>query len=181
MAGSVLVAYATRSGSTKEVAEAIAATLQEHGLVVDIQPMKAVSSLVGYYAVVLGAPLIMHRWHKDAQHFVSRHHAALEELPVAVFALGPVHDDEKEWQGVRDQLDNTLSKFPSFKPFAVEIFGGRFDLTLLGLPWKLVPGLKKIPSSDIRDWTAIRTWASNLYEKLRSNSPEPISRPSDLP
>jgi menaquinone-dependent protoporphyrinogen oxidase len=181
MADSVLVAYATRSGSTKEVSEAVAATLREHGLAVEIQPMKAVSSLIGYHAVVLGAPLIMHHWHKDARRFLSRHHATLEKLPVAVFALGPVHDDEKEWQGVRDQLDSTLSKFPGFKPIAVDIFGGRFDPTLLGFPWKLVPGLKKIPSSDIRDWTAIRTWARNLSEKFQSDLPEPISRPSDLP
>jgi hypothetical protein len=37
MASSVLVAYATRSGCTREVAEAVAATLREHHLEVNIQ------------------------------------------------------------------------------------------------------------------------------------------------
>lgn len=57
MSESVLVAYATRYGSTQEVAEAVAATLRERGLEVDIQPMRKVRALAGYSAVVLGAPL----------------------------------------------------------------------------------------------------------------------------
>jgi menaquinone-dependent protoporphyrinogen oxidase len=176
----ILVAYGTRSGSTKEVAEAVAATLREHNLDVDIQAMKTVSSLAGYRAVVLGAPLIMGRWHKDARRFLSRHKAALEECPAAVFALGPVHNVEEEWQGARGQLDKTLAKYPQFKPIAIEVFGGKFDPALLGFPWKLLPGLKKIPSSDIRDWTAICTWASNLAEKFQQGSSQALSRPSAL-
>ena len=57
MSASVLVAYATRYGSTQEVAEAVAATLRERGLEVDIQPMREVRALDQYRAVVLGAPL----------------------------------------------------------------------------------------------------------------------------
>lgn len=176
MANSVLVTYASRSGSTREVAEAVAATLREHKLAVDIQPMKAVSGLDGYRAVVLGAPLFMGRWHQDARRFLSRHQDALEERPVAVFALGPMHNDEKEWQGVRGQLDRALTKVPRLKPIAIEVFGGKFDPALLGFPWKLLPGLKKIPPSDIRDWTAIRAWASNLVAKFQQELSEPISR-----
>src|SRR5215469_569468 len=70
MSASILVAYATRYGSTQEVAEAIAATLRERGLAVDIQPMRDVRSLDQYRAVVLGAPLYMFHWHKDAIHFL---------------------------------------------------------------------------------------------------------------
>jgi flavodoxin len=116
MAGSVLVTYATRSGWTREVAEAVAATLREHHLEVNIQPMKAVSSLAGYRAVVLGAPLFMFRWHKDARCFLSWHRQALQECSVAVFALGPFHDVEEEWEGMRGQLEKALAKFPWFKP-----------------------------------------------------------------
>jgi menaquinone-dependent protoporphyrinogen oxidase len=176
MAAPVLVAYATRSGSTREVAETIAATLREHGLDVRIQPVKEVGSLSGYHALVFGAPLIMGRWHKDARRFLSRHHEALEACTAAVFALGPVHDTEEEWRGVRDQLDKTLGRFPRFQPIAIEVFGGKFDLSLLGFPWKLLPRLKKIPPSDIRDWAAISAWAGNLAEKFRQEPP-----PNDTP
>jgi menaquinone-dependent protoporphyrinogen oxidase len=57
MAASVLVGYATRYGSTQEVAEAVAATLVECGLAVNIQLMREVRALAGSSAIVLGAPL----------------------------------------------------------------------------------------------------------------------------
>ena len=57
MAFSILLGYATRYGSTKEAADVVAATLQEAGFQVDLQPAREVKSLVGYGAVVLGAPL----------------------------------------------------------------------------------------------------------------------------
>jgi len=167
MSASVLVAYATLSGSTQEVAEAIAATLREGGLKVEIQPIRQVRTLEGYRAVVLGAPLYMFHWHKDALSFLSRHRQALTERPVAVFALGPFHDEEKEWQEVRAQLDKELAKFPWLVPVAVAIFGGKFDPARLRFPYNLLPALKQMPASDIRDWTAIRAWASTLAVKIQ--------------
>jgi menaquinone-dependent protoporphyrinogen oxidase len=168
MAAPILVGYATRSGSTTEVAEAVAATLRDQGLDVDLQPIKEVRSLSDYRAVVLGAPLFMFRWHKDARHFLSRYRQALEGRPAAVFALGPFHDDEKERREVRAQLDKELAKFPWFQPRSIEVFGGRFDPKLLTFPWKLLPGLGKMPPSDIRDWSKIRSWASELAEMLQN-------------
>jgi menaquinone-dependent protoporphyrinogen oxidase len=165
MSASVLVGYATRYGSTQEVAEAVAATLRECGLEVDIQPMRKVRTLAGYSAVVLGAPLYMFRWHKDARRFLSRHHEALTERPVAVFALGPTHDDEKERQDSRAQLDKELAKFPWLTPVALEMFVGKYDPAKLRFPVNLFAG--KEPASDLRDWTAIRAWASNLAVKFQ--------------
>jgi menaquinone-dependent protoporphyrinogen oxidase len=162
MSSSILVGYATKYGSTREVAEAIAATLREGGLEVDLQPMRAVRTLEGYGAVVMGAPLYMFRWHKDAKSFLSRHREALMERPVAVFALGPFEDVPKQWQDVRANLDKELAGFPWFAPVAIEIFGGVFDPAKLTFPYNLVPGLKKMPVSDIRDWTAIRAWANSV-------------------
>ena len=170
MSSLVLAGYATRYGSTQEVAEAVAATLRECGLEVDIQPMRKVRTLEGYRGVVLGAPLFMFHWHKDALRFLSRHREALMERPVAVFALGPTHDpyDEKEWQDSCAQLDKELSKFPWLTPVALEMFGGKYDPAKLRFPINLLAG--KEPASDLRDWTAIRAWASNLAVKLQPAS-----------
>jgi len=170
MSASVLVGYATKYGSTQEIAEAVAATLRKAGLEVDCQPMRQVRTLDGYRAVVLGAPLYMFRWHKDARRFLSRHREALAKRPVAVFALGPFHDKEEEWKEVRAELDKELAKFPWFRPVAVEVFGGKFDPKNLGFPLSLIPALRQMPASDIRDWTAIRAWASNLVSKLQATS-----------
>ena len=159
MSTSILVGYASRSGSTQEVAEAIAATLRERGLAAVCQPLREVRSLDGYTAVVIGAPLYMFRWHKDAKHFLSRYRQALMAQPVAVFALGPLHDDPQEWQDSRGHLDKELQKFPWLAPVAVGVFGGKFDPTKLRFPYNLIPALKRMPASDIRNWEAIRNWA----------------------
>ena len=54
MTAQVLVAYATKYGSTRGVAEAIASRLAEPGMDVDLQPVGEVRSLDRYDAVVLG-------------------------------------------------------------------------------------------------------------------------------
>jgi menaquinone-dependent protoporphyrinogen oxidase len=167
LSGSVLVAYASRYGSTQEVAEAVAATLRERGLEVDIQSMREVHSLEAYRAIVLGTAIYMFRLHKDARRFLSRHREGLARLPVAIFAMGPLNNVEKEWQAVRGQLDKELAQFPWFTPVAREIFGGKFDPANLRFPYNLVPALKRLPASDIRDWEVIRAWASDVAEKLR--------------
>ena len=171
MSTSVLVGYATRHGSTQEVAEAVAETLRDSGLAVDVQPVGEVRSLDGYSAVVLGAPLYMYRWHKDARRFLSRQRKALAERAVAVFALGPVHDphDEEEWQDSWSQLNKELAKYPWFRPVALEMFGGKFDPELLRFPINVMAGQEL--ATDIRDWAAIRDWASNLPALLEPALP----------
>jgi menaquinone-dependent protoporphyrinogen oxidase len=166
MSTSILVGYATRYGSTQQVAEAIADTLRAAGLPVEIKPLREVRSLDGYHAIVMGAPLFMFHWHKEALNFLSRQRKALSERPVAVFVLGPVHDphDEKEWQDSRTQLDKELAQFPWFAPLALEIFGGKYDPAALRFPLKMFAGAE--PASDIRDWDAIRAWAESLAPRL---------------
>lgn len=166
MSTSVLVGYATRYGSTQEVAETVTAALRQCGLAVDLRLAREVRTLTGYGAVVLGAPLFMFRWHKDALDFLARHREALMERPVAIFALGPTHDphDEQEWQDARAQLNRELANFPWLTPIALEMFGGKYDPAKLRFPLKQLAG--KAPASDLRNWTAIRTWATSLTAKL---------------
>jgi menaquinone-dependent protoporphyrinogen oxidase len=171
MSDSILVAYATRYGSTQEVAEAVAATLRERGLEVDLQPVRKVRTLEGYRAVVLGAPLYIGRWHKDAQRFLSLHREALTQRPVAIFTLGPTQPDEKEREGVHAQLDQELAKYPWLSPVALELFGGKYDPAKLRFFDKLLASLPasplhQMPASDVRDWKAIRAWASKLAAEL---------------
>lgn len=172
MSKPILLAYATRYGSTKEVAEAVAAILCEHGLEVDLQPMRKVQTLEGYCAVVLGAPLYFGSLHKDARRFMAKRHETLLKLPTVIFALGPTHDEEQERQAARAQLDEQISKFPWLTPVALEMFGGKYDPAALRFPDSLLAGLPASPlhnqpASDARNWTAIRAWANNLVAVLQ--------------
>lgn len=167
MSNSILVTFSTIYGSTQEVAERVAATLREQGLDVDLLPIKQVRSLDPYRAVVLGAPLYMFHWHKDALNFLSKHRAVLAQKPVAIFALGPINNVEKEFQDARAMLDKELAKYSWLTPVAIEIIGGKMDPSKFRFPHNLIPAMNKMPASDIRDWTAIRTWASNLPTKFQ--------------
>ncbi len=173
MTTQVLVAFATKYGSTQEVAETVAGVLRERGLAVDLQPMRKVRALADYRAVVLGAPIYIGSLHKDAQQFLARYQETLSKQPTAIFALGPTRDDKTEWEEVRAGLDQELAKLSWFKPIALEIFGGKYDPTKLRFPDSLLKSLPAsplhdAPASDLRDWTAIRTWANDLAAKLES-------------
>jgi menaquinone-dependent protoporphyrinogen oxidase len=172
MSTSILVAYATRYGSTQEVAEAIAAVLHEGGCEVDIQPVRSVQVLDKYDGVVLGAPLYIGKWRKGAHDFLVQHQEALAQHPVAVFALGPVGTSEQEMTGSRDQFDKELGKYSWLNPVARETFVGKYDPAKLGFLHKLLALLPASPlhglqASDNRDWNAIRSWAGSLSEKFQ--------------
>jgi menaquinone-dependent protoporphyrinogen oxidase len=154
---SILLAYASRFGSTQEVAETIASTLSEAGLEVNLQPMQDIKSLDRYDAVVLGAAIYNAKWNADAHQFVSQHQDALTQLPVAIFTLGPLSPSDAAKRNSRRQLDNELAKYPSLKPVAVEVFVGKLDPTKLGFFERL-----GTTASDHRNWDAIRAWANTL-------------------
>jgi menaquinone-dependent protoporphyrinogen oxidase len=167
MKNKILVAYATKYGSTQEVAENVATRLRAHELEVDLQPARYAGTLSPYQAVVLGAPLYIGRWHKDAQRFLSQHQQALIRLPVALFTLGPTRIEEEDWQGVRAQIDQELAKVSWLKPVMMELFGGRYDPLKLRFPDSLLAKLPasplyQAPASDLRDWNAIQFWADSL-------------------
>ncbi len=171
MENDVLVTYASKYGSTQEVADAVAARLREKGLVVDLQPIQTVRSLAGCKTVVLGTAIYYGLLHKDAAGFLTRNEAALAQIPVAIFALGPNGMDENERKGSQAQLDKELAKFPWLKPVATGLFGGRFPARLR-FPDSLVAALPAspmhgMPASDARDWKAIHDWAGKLAQKLQ--------------
>ncbi len=157
----ILLAYATKYGSTQEVAETIATTLREAGPEVDIQPMREVKSLDDYAAVVLGAAIYGGRWHPEAHLFLSQHQATLEQRPVAIFALGPLSASAAAGQKSRRQLDKDLEKYPWLKPVTEAMFAGKYDPSQLSFFERL------LPASDHRDWDAIRAWATALPAQLQ--------------
>ena len=179
----ILVAYSTVYGSTREVAEAVAASLRERGLAVDVQAARDVRALDGYNAVVLGTALRIGHWYKDTGAFLTRHREALGALPVAVFALGPLSGpaDEAGWKACRATLDREIAKTPWLKPVAVELFGGKYDPAGLNFVDKLLTRppaspLHGLAAADVRDFPTIRAWASDLAAQLE---PSALQRGTD--
>jgi menaquinone-dependent protoporphyrinogen oxidase len=161
----VVVAYATRQGFTREVAEAIAAELNRIEVPAVLREAGKVTDLDAYSGVVLGAPLYTGRWHRDMRRLLHRHRAALAQLPVAVFALGPRTLAPDEVAASRAQLDHALAGVPELNPVSVAVFGGAIDPARLRFPFN------RMPASDVRDWTAIRAWTADIAPRLAGRVP----------
>jgi menaquinone-dependent protoporphyrinogen oxidase len=160
MNGSVLVAYATKRGSTPEVAEMVATTLREQGFEVELREAAAVEDVDRYSGIVLGGALYMGRWQADAQNFLRRHRRVLATLPFAAFGMGPRTLEEHDIASSWTQLAHELAKAPEVVPVSVAIFGGVVDPAKLRFP------LNRMPATDARDWEEIRSWATHLAGEL---------------
>lgn len=196
----VLVAYATLAGSTAEVARAIADTLQAEGLQVEACPVSEVSSLAGYDAAVIGAPMIL-GWHRAARRFVRRHRRALERIPFAVFVTAmSLTRTEDAWDPpVPIVVDPGLAKAPSVpgrltwreryatvhryagpilaaarpaRPVSLAFFAGRLDYGRLKW-WAVLFAMVVVQAraGERRNWEAIRSWARDVSVGLRAEVP----------
>jgi menaquinone-dependent protoporphyrinogen oxidase len=171
MPDSILIAYATRSGSTGEVANAIATAVREAGIEAEVLPVNKVSSLDGKTAVILGAPLYIGQLPKPFHKFLASHRAALSQLQSWCFVLGPTRTEPGDFEMAGKQAEKQLARYPWFHPVQVQVFGGKWDANNLPLLFSLtrylpMNPLGKVPSSDIRDWTAIRAWGQGIARQL---------------
>jgi menaquinone-dependent protoporphyrinogen oxidase len=161
MAERILVAYVSRTGSTAEIAQAIAKELEAVGHGVEVAEMKGIDSIEGYHAVVIGGPVYMAAIEKDVAHFVSRHRDGLSRIPVAAFAVGIAPVDHRVGS-VESVLEKLRAALDPVKPVAMTMFAGRLELSRMSFVQRTMTGLMKVLTGDFRDWEAIRAWARGL-------------------
>ncbi len=86
----VLVAFASRSGSTAGIADEIANVLRGAGLEVDSRPAGDVADVTPYDALVLGSGVFLPHRGSDGGGFLVRHGPALETRAMWLFSAGPI-------------------------------------------------------------------------------------------
>ena len=141
-----------------------------------MKPVKELRSVDGYEAVVFGAPFYMGSMPKDGRAFLEKQRAALEKMPVAIFAPGPTSAAD-DLDATRAQLDKALAKLSWLEPVTAEMFVGKYDPAKLHLADKLVTKLPASPlhglgAHDDRDWVAIGAWMDGLLAALRVDGPD---------
>jgi menaquinone-dependent protoporphyrinogen oxidase len=167
----ILVAYASRTGSTAGVAEAIGKTLAERGVTVDVRPMQEVKDLAPYQAVVVGSAIQGKQWLPEAMQFIQTHQAALAHKPFAAFLVCmtlamPSADKYREY--VADFLQPVRALV---KPVSEGLFAGALDISKIPsfgdkLKFRLSVVFGVWSEGDHRDWNAIRAWAESIHPLL---------------
>lgn len=162
----VLIAYASRYGSTAEVAQTIGEELTQQGFEVDVLPVKAVKSIKEYQAVVVGSPIRVGEWLQDARKFVFDHEKQLKKMPLAYFTVHIYDlDDSPFTQAKRMGLTMPLRKMAM--PVAEAFFAGKIDQTRMNWFDRWVTRMVRLPDQDLREWDKIRAWAAEIAPKLR--------------
>jgi menaquinone-dependent protoporphyrinogen oxidase len=174
----VLVAYATRHGSTGGIAERIAAGLREASLPAEARSVDEVRDIAPYDAFVIGGAAYMFHWLDGATRFVKKHRAVLAERPVWLFSSGPIGPDLVDKDG-NDVLVTTRPKeWPELiamvRPRGDRVFFGAWDPSAppVGMAERLMhlmpaSARNAMPAGDFRDWPAIDAWAAEIAGALQ--------------
>jgi uncharacterized protein YjbI with pentapeptide repeats/menaquinone-dependent protoporphyrinogen IX oxidase len=173
----ILVAYASVSGSTGEVAEAIGSELRSEEVRVNVSPVRKVADITGYSAIVLGSSIRAGRWLPEAIRFLEVHSQEMEKVPVAYFTtcLTMVDDTQENRQIVMSYMEPVLELASSIEPVGLGLFAGSLSPNMQ----PVVPGGG--PYGDFREWDKIRAWARKIRpalheEEVRLAAPIVLSR-----
>jgi len=170
MTNKILVVYASRTGSTVGVAEAIGKTLMESGAEVDVRPVESVTDVSPYQAVVMGSAIQGKQWLPEAMQFVQKNRAALAQKPFAAFLVCMTMALKN--QQYRSAVAEWLSPVRALvKPVSEGYFAGVLDISKVPtfrdrLMFRISVWTGVWSEGDHRDWNAIRGWAQELNAKL---------------
>lgn len=172
----VLVAYASRHGSTAGIADRIAERLTERGFAADARDVAEVDGIDGYDAFVVGSAAYMFHWLKAATKFVKKHQGQLADQPLWLFSSGPLGTDLVDEDGNDVLVESRPREFDRFtgalQPLGEKVFFGAWDPDAepIGFAEKTMRAMKvpndALPVGDFRDWNAIDDWADEIAETL---------------
>lgn len=159
----ILVAYASGSGSTAEVAEAIAQALGNNEVEVNVEPVTAVTDLSSFSALVLGSSIRAGRWLPGAIHFIDKFRSQMNHMPVAYFTtcLTMINETSESKRIVLSYMEPVRQLAPEIEPVGIGLFAGSLAPELE----RILPG-ESGPFGDYRNWDAIEAWAKEIRPML---------------
>lgn len=168
----VLVAAASRHGSTAEIAARLGEALTAAGVAADVRPPGEVASVEPYDGVILGSGVYAGRWLSSAREFVDRELERLTARPVWLFSSGPVGDPAKP---AADPVDvEAICR----RTHALDhrVFAGKIDRQKLGFGERAIVLAVHAAEGDFRAWDDVTAWAAGIAATL-TTVPAPIAEP----
>ncbi|MGV8027287.1 MAG: flavodoxin domain-containing protein [Anaerolineaceae bacterium] len=182
MTKKIFIGYSTWSGSTHEVADAIASHLMKSGFQVDIFNFKKVNILSdsNYDAFILGTSF--HASHPGGAflNFVKNNYALLSEKPTAIFTVcaNMFQDTPENRSETLTWLQDSLKDVPEIPFLDIGLFGGAVitsgsDYEKLNPIVKMIiksmkkSVVEKLGHADFRDWEKIKDWTEDIAKKIK--------------
>ncbi|HET9014457.1 MAG TPA: flavodoxin domain-containing protein [Thermomicrobiaceae bacterium] len=166
----VLIAVASKHGSTREIAEAIARELEGAGHRVEVRTPNRIDDVTAYGAAIVGSAVYLGNWLPEARGFVESHREGLLAIPVWLFSSGPIvlrngeiGSDAPTAEDNPAHLDALLDATGARDH---RVFVGKLDRHELNVLERLAVRAAKAPDGDFRDWDAIRGWAREIAAAL---------------
>jgi menaquinone-dependent protoporphyrinogen oxidase len=180
----VLVAYATRSGGTRGIAERIAERLRTDGHEADVASVADALGVPTYGAYIVGSAVYLGRWEKDAVAFVEANAELLAHRPTWLFSSGPLGTDPMTASGY-DKRETAVSAemltalTDAAHPRGHRVFGGVLEPDRLSLGPRLMrilpAGRRLLEEGDFRDWAEIEAWTDEIASEL-AQTKVPVAR-----
>jgi menaquinone-dependent protoporphyrinogen oxidase len=159
----VLIAYASKHGSTQGIAERISEKLRQMGKETDVRSVDAVSDPASYEAFVIGSAIYYGSWMKEAAEWVHRNQVVLAARPTWMFSVGPLGVDFMD----DEQQPKEKAEFQeSIKPRDHRVFFGSLDHHKLSFTERMMTKAVRAPEGDYRNWEAIDAWAESIARDL---------------
>ena len=159
----ILIAYASKHGSTQEIAERIAAKLRQMGKKAETRSVETVENPESYEALVIGSGIYYGSWLKAATEWVHQNQAVLATRPVWLFSSGPLGAEVKD----TEPQPKEIAEFQeTIKPRDQQLFFGATDHSRLSFGERMMLKAVRAPEGDFRDWEAIEAWAASIAKNL---------------
>jgi menaquinone-dependent protoporphyrinogen oxidase len=156
----LLVTYASKYGSTAEIAEVIGKELRKRSLEVEVKQIGDVGDLTGYDGFIIGSALYAGGWLEPAAEFLRSNQELLTSRPVWLFSSGPTGEgDPNEILGGWTFPEDLMAVRETIKPKDIILFHGNLDLDKLSFGEKMIIKSVNATVGDFRDWLVIRSWA----------------------
>jgi|SRR5689334_19329268 menaquinone-dependent protoporphyrinogen oxidase len=164
----VLVAYESKHGATKEIALAIGEVLTAQGVEAEVRRMADVDTVMPYSAFVLGSAVYMGSWMRSARNFLDEHEEILALRPTWLFSSGPIGTPPQPAASDAFDVSDLVETVHAREH---HLFGGKLDKHDLGIAERALAGALRVPAGDFREWDAVAAWATAIARVLHADVP----------